>query len=60
VAPLSVGGAELTLQRRNLYILPSGFGWLWLCGSAVLYVVGINSRSNGPVLLSHLLLSFFC
>lgn len=47
----------LELQRRNLYILPTGFGSLWLCGSGVLYVVGINSRSNGPVLLSHLLLA---
>jgi len=47
----------LLLQRRNLYILPTGFGGLWLCASGVLYVVGINSRSNGPVLLSHLLLA---
>ncbi|MBM5799606.1 MAG: DUF58 domain-containing protein [Cyanobacteria bacterium K_DeepCast_35m_m2_023] len=46
----------LTLQRRNLYILPSRFGGLWMLTGAILYLVGINGRSNGPVLLSLLLL----
>ena len=54
---LSQHSALLVLQRRNLYILPSGFGGLWLAVIGVLYVVGINSRSNGPVLLSQLLLA---
>ena len=53
---LSRGDSSLRLDRRNLYILPSGFGVLWLLSAALLYVVGINSRSNGPVLISLLLL----
>ena len=42
----------LHLGLRNLYIVPSPFGGLWLLSGAVLYVVGINSSSNGPVLLA--------
>ena len=53
---LSRRDVTLRLGRHNLYILPSGFGVLWLLSAALLYVVGINSRSNGPVLISLLLL----
>ena len=49
---LSRGNEELHLNHRNLYILPSSFGGLWLLTSGVLYILGINSRSNGPVLLA--------
>lgn len=49
--------ATLVLGLRNLYIVPSGFGGLWLLTSGMLYLVGINGRSNGPVLLSLLMLA---
>jgi len=44
---------------RSPFIIPTRFGGLWLLSAAVLYVVGINSRSNGPVLLALLQLSLF-
>ena len=47
----------LQLGLRNLYIVPSSLSGLWLLCGAVLYVVGINSRSNGPVLLALLQLA---
>lgn len=61
---LSRRSAGLQLNHRNLYILPSRFGGLWLLTAGVLYLLGINSRSNGPVLLAFvmgavLLLSLF-
>ena len=61
---LSRRSAELHCGHRNLYILPSRFGGLWLLTTGVLYLLGINSRSNGPVLLAFvmgalLLLSLF-
>ena len=61
---LSRRSEQLHLNHRNLYILPSRFGGLWLLTAGVLYLLGINSRSNGPVLLAFvmgavLLLSLF-
>lgn len=47
----------LNLGLRNLYIVPSSFGGLWLLTGGILYLVGINGRSNGPVLLSLLMLA---
>lgn len=52
-------GTQLTLSMRKLYILPSAFGGLWLFGIAVLYLVGINSNSNGPLLLAFLCFGLF-
>lgn len=43
------------LSHRNLYILPSSFGSTWLLVAGVLYVLGVQSRSNGPVLLAFLM-----
>ena len=54
---LSGRNAELRLHQRNLYILPSGFGGLWLLLIAGTYVLGIQTSSNGPVLLALLLLA---
>lgn len=51
--------APLRLGLRNLYILPTRFGWLWLGGAALLQVVGIQLQRNGPLLLSFLLLGLF-
>ena len=49
-------GEQLQLGMRNLYILPTGFGILWLAGSALLQAVGIQTQRNGPLLLSFLML----
>ncbi|EDY37239.1 conserved hypothetical protein [Cyanobium sp. PCC 7001] len=50
-------GDHLLLGLRNLYILPTRFGWLWLCGAVLLYAVGIQTLRNGPLLLSYLMLA---
>jgi uncharacterized protein (DUF58 family) len=52
-------GERVRLKMRNLYILPTRFGWLWLAGTVLLQVVGIQMQSNGPLLLSFLMLSLF-
>ena len=49
-------GERLRLGLRNLYIVPTRFGWLWLAGLLLLQVVGIQMQSNGPLLLSFLML----
>jgi uncharacterized protein (DUF58 family) len=49
----------LTLGMRNLYIVPTRFGLLWLAGIGLLQVVAIQLESNGPLLLSFLMLSLF-
>lgn len=54
---LSRNSPRLVLGHRNLYILPSRFGSLWLLSAAALYVLGINGRSNTPVLLAFLMLA---
>lgn len=50
-------GDGLRLHLRNLYIVPTRFGGLWLAGAALLQVVGIQTQRNGPLLLSFLLLA---
>ena len=32
-------GERVRLRMRNLYILPTRFGWLWLAGTVLLQVV---------------------
>ena len=54
---LSRREGTLVLGLRNLYIVPSSFGGLWVLTGGILYLVGINGRSNGPVLLSLLMLA---
>ena len=56
---LSRRDAQLQLSHRNLYILPTGFGGLWLLGTGVLYFLGINTSSNGPLLLAFLCKGLF-
>ena len=56
---LSRSEPELQLSFGNLYILPSGFGGLWLLATAVLYLMGINTSSNGPLLLAFLCTGLF-
>ncbi|MEX1317072.1 MAG: hypothetical protein AB1Z22_08105 [Synechococcaceae cyanobacterium] len=50
-------GGRLQLRLRNLYILPTSFGMLWLGGALLLQVVGIQTQRNGPLLLSFLMLT---
>ncbi len=50
-------GESVQLGLRNLYILPSPFGGLWLAGAALLLVVGIQTQRNGPLLLGYLMLA---
>jgi uncharacterized protein (DUF58 family) len=52
-------GQTLKLGLRNLYIVPTRFGALWLAGMALLQVVAIQLQSNGPLLLSFLMLGLF-
>lgn len=50
-------GERLQLRLRNLYILPTSFGLLWLGGALLLQLVGIQTQRNGPLLLSFLMLT---
>ena len=47
----------LRLGLRNLYILPTGFGWLWLSAAALLLLVAIQTQQNGPLLLGYWMLA---
>jgi len=49
----------LRLGLRTLYILPTGLGWLWVGGVALLLVVGIQTQTNGPLLLAFLMLGLW-
>ena len=50
---------RLVLGLRTLYILPTGLGWLWLGGVALLLVVGVQTQTNGPLLLAFLMLGLW-
>ncbi|MEB3168273.1 MAG: hypothetical protein VKK97_06010 [Synechococcaceae cyanobacterium] len=52
-------GPRVQLGLRTLYIVPSRFGWLWLGGTLLLQLVGIQLERNGPLLLSFLMLGLF-
>ena len=52
-------GEPLKLGLRNLYIIPTRFGALWLAGLLMLQVIAIQLQSNGPLLLSFLMLALF-
>ena len=49
--------AELTLGLRNLYIIPSRFGALWLGSAALLLLVAIQTTSNSALLLAFVMLA---
>jgi uncharacterized protein (DUF58 family) len=49
--------AVLRLGLANLYIVPSGFGWLWLGAAALLLVVAVQTQANGPLLLALMLVA---
>ena len=49
-------GESLRLGLRNLYIVPTRFGWLWLLAGLLQMLVAIQTQQNGPLLLGYLLL----
>lgn len=51
--------AEFTLSHRSIFILPSGFGFVWLGLVLLLYLFGTNYQNNLVIGLSILLLSLF-
>jgi uncharacterized protein (DUF58 family) len=51
--------ASHRLSLRTLYILPSGFGWLWLLSCGVLFILGVQGSSQGALLLAYLGLGLF-
>lgn len=50
---------QITLSHRSIFILPSGFGVLWLALVVLLYLFGTNYQNNLVIGLSILLLSLF-
>ncbi|MFM7169581.1 MAG: hypothetical protein ACKOYH_01835 [Cyanobium sp.] len=50
---------RLRLGLRNVYIVPTGLGWLWLAGLAMLLLVGVQTQANGPLLLAFLMLGLW-
>lgn len=56
---LSGSAPSQRLGFNNLYIVPNAFGGLWLAGTVVLYLIGINTSSNGPLLLAFLCTGLF-
>jgi len=49
----------LRLGLRNLRILPTRLGWLWLAVLALLLLLGSQSQRNGPLLLAYLMLALW-
>ncbi|WP_244622995.1 DUF58 domain-containing protein [Shewanella salipaludis] len=52
-------GPKITLDHSRIFILPSGFGLLWLLLVLVLYLFGTNYQNNLVIGLSILLFSLF-
>lgn len=51
--------SEFVLSHRSIFILPSGFGLVWLGLVLLLYLFGTNYQNNLVIGLSILLLSLF-
>lgn len=50
---------RLRLGLHTLYILPTSLGWLWLGGLGLLLMVGVQTQTNGPLLLAFLMLGLW-
>jgi uncharacterized protein (DUF58 family) len=48
-----------TLTSRNIFILPTRFGFCYLCFVILLFLLGTNYQNNIIILFSYLLASFF-
>lgn len=51
--------AKVTLAHKSIFILPTGFGLLWLFLVLILFIFGTNYQNNLVIGLSILLLSLF-
>ena len=47
----------LRLSLRRIFIVPTGLGWLWAAVGGLLYVLGVNTSSNVPLILGFLMLA---
>ena len=47
----------LRLSLRRIFIVPSALGWLWAAVGGLLYIVGVNTSSNIPLILGFLMLA---
>ena len=47
----------LRLNLRRIFIVPSALGWLWAAVGGLLYIVGVNTSSNIPLILGFLMLA---
>jgi uncharacterized protein (DUF58 family) len=47
----------LRLSLRRIFILPTALGWLWAAVGGFLYIVGVNTSSNIPLILGFLMLA---
>ena len=47
----------LRLSLRRIFIVPTALGWLWAAVGGLLYVVGVNTSSNVPLILGFLMLA---
>ena len=47
----------LRLSLRRIFIVPSALGWLWAAVGSLLYIVGVNTSSNIPLILGFLMLA---
>ena len=50
---------ELQFTLRNVYVLPSRFGWCWLLVCLLLLLLAFNSGAAAPLLLAGLCLGLF-
>lgn len=50
---------ELQFSLRNIYVVPSRFGWCWLLVCLLLLVLAFNSGAAAPLLLAGLCLGLF-
>ena len=53
------GASKITLTHKSIFILPTGFGLLWIGLVLLLYLFGTNYQNNLVIGLSILLLSLF-
>ena len=49
---------SITLNHKNTFILPSRFGFIYLCSCVLLYFIGANYQDNLILFLLYFLLSF--
>jgi len=49
--------STLRISLRRIFIVPTALGWLWAAVGGLLYVVGVNTSSNVPLILGFLMLA---